>query len=468
MLPSSHPVLIDAALADEPSATAAAGQFSGMQIEGFFDAREGASDSAQSKSGKTGMLVSAFSEFILASSRLENSYRQLQQEVYELGLELSDRNAALNISLAENERMRIALQQILDSMPCGILVLGCGGTISMINPECGRLLGVDVAKFLAAPDATLKQLSVLSGVNLQSSYEDRSNGEAEREYCVNDGAGKRWLAVRNRSLRQQSGESEDSDRTILIVRDVTAQKRAEQEREAGRRAMALAEVATILAHEIRNPLASLELFAELIEKDAERSDEWISNLRAGIRSLSGTVNNVLSFHGTRSLKLTPLRLSDLIDSAIEFVQPVARQASVLLEWHGIQEGAIVKANAGALQQVVLNLASNAIRHTPAGGTVHVSLRTECREVTSDCASPSDREIAVVEFADTGCGIRPDQIDRIFEPGFSGSGDTSGLGLAVCERIMKQHGGRIFAANQNGSGARFTLQFPVSQLEMVTT
>jgi signal transduction histidine kinase len=97
-----------------------------------------------------------------------------------------------------------------------------------------------------------------------------------------------------------------------------AQKRVEQEREAAQNAIALAELTTVLAHEIRNPLASLELFAELIENDGERRAEWVSNLRAGIRSLSATANNVLSFHGSGSLKLAPIALSSLIGNAIQF------------------------------------------------------------------------------------------------------------------------------------------------------
>ena len=117
------------------------------------------------------------------------------------------------------------------------------------------------------------------------------------EFCICEGTWKRWIGVRTRRLFLEGDQGGEPDQTILIMRDVTAQKRAEQEREAGRKAVALAEISTILAHEIRNPLASLELFAGLmeIEKDADRRSQWTSNLRAGIRSLSGTVNNVLSF-----------------------------------------------------------------------------------------------------------------------------------------------------------------------------
>jgi signal transduction histidine kinase len=114
-------------------------------------------------------------------------------------------------------------------------------------------------------------------------------------------------------------------------------------------------------------------------------------------------------------------------------------------------------NESALQQVVLNLISNAIRHTPAGGSVTVSMRNEQ-------GTAKGESHVIVEFSDTGCGIRPDQIEHIFEPGFSGSGDTSGLGLAVCARIMKQHGGRICVTNRIHCGARFALSLPLLRLE----
>jgi PAS domain S-box-containing protein len=399
---------------------------------------------------RSALLAGAFSEFISASARLEHSYRQLQQEVHELRQQLSARNAALSTSLAENERMRLDLEQIVDSMPCGVLVLDRHGEISMINPESGRLLGLDGVNFPEGSQATLRQISAFSGINLESSHENASG----QEFCVHQASGKRWLEARNRPLFHRSGHGDKPGRTILILRDITAQKRAEHEREAGRKAMALAEITTILAHEIKNPLASLELFAELIENDADHREQWISNLRAGIRTLSGTVNNVLSFHGSGSLKLAPVALSAAIGNAIQFIRPLAHQAAVSLEWLSDHEPGLVMGNESALQQVALNLLSNAIRHTSPGGRVTVSLRSE-------------RGTAIVEFADTGCGIRPDQVDHIFEPGFSGSGDTSGLGLAVCARIMKHHGGTISVANLVHSGAGFSISLPLVQLEMAT-
>ena len=226
MLPSSHLEPMNALLADNHSV--------GQDLERVTK------DESEMQARSAVLLASAFTEFISASTRLENSYRQLQEEVSELRVELSARNAALSTSLAENERMRLDLQQIVDSMPCGVLVLDRKGEISMINPESGRLLGLDGSHFPNGSKATLRQISALSGVNLESSYENASSNDTGLEFCVNEPSGKRWLEVRNRPLFQQSGRGSKPNRTILILRDITAQRRAEQERGAAREAMAMA------------------------------------------------------------------------------------------------------------------------------------------------------------------------------------------------------------------------------------
>jgi len=423
-----------------------------------------AQEEAEIQARSASFLAGEFSEFIAAASRLEKSYRELQEEVSQLGLELSERNAALNNSLAENERMRLALQQIVDSMPCGVLVLDRNGEISMVNPESRRLLGLRIGQLGQGSRMTLGRLSVLSGVNLEAAYRDTASTDTVQEVCIHGSSAKRWLEVRNRKLFTGSTRSGTPDQTIFILRDITAQKRAEQEREAGRKAMALAEITTMLAHEIRNPLASLELFAELIEDDEERRDEWISNLRAGIRALSGTVNNVLTFHGSGSLQLAPVTLSEVIGNAIQFARPLAEQASITLDWKGHLDRTTVMGNASALQQVVLNLISNGIRYTLAGGKITVALKPQQHNAVRSSRDGNPNTIAA-EFLDSGRGIRLDQIAHVFEPGFSGNGDTSGLGLAVCDRIMKQHGGQISASNCKPCGARFTLHFPIIESEL---
>ena len=154
----------------------------------------------------------------------------------------------------------------------------------------------------------------------------------EQEFRVEELDAERWLTVRASAMDQGTDEATDAPPTqkvILIFRDTTAHKQAEQERESSRHMMALAEMATVLAHEIRNPLGSLELLTGLLASDSALSDDsrqWVQSLRAGVRSLSVTVNNVLHYYSLGSPKLTPLRLGEALKSSVEFVRPLAQQS----------------------------------------------------------------------------------------------------------------------------------------------
>jgi len=394
------------------------------------------------------LLADAFSEFISASSLLEGSYRDLQREVGHLGTELAERNAALTRSLGENESMRGVLQQVIESMPCGVLVLDTAESIVTINPEGRRLLELG-----SAPVRTLRDVAAISSVDLEGQVAGVAE-EVEHEVCFACGDSKRWLAISKRrlsgaSLRTVEGAGRCGLESIWILRDVTTTKEAEREREAARSALALAEVSAILAHEIRNPLASMELFAGLLVDDPEQTSVWVSHLRAGIRLLSATVNNVLSLQGESSVALMPIELSACVRDGVEFVRPIAEQAGVVLEFQSGEELKI-QGSENQLRQVLLNLICNAIRHTPAGGKVRVAARGVLRE---------GRLRAVVDVSDTGCGIPEPAIGRVFEAGFSAQGGTPGLGLAVCKRLVEVHSGEIRARNRMHRGSTFEMEFP---------
>ena len=386
------------------------------------------------------LLADAFSEFISASATLEASYRDLQSEVAHLSVELSERNAELTRSLQENDRMRATLQQIIDSMPCGVLVLDAEQRIVTINPEGRRLLGLRSTRA-----KTLRELSEIGQIDFGALITETE--ERDNEICLTSLGKKRWLAVGRREL---DGAPAARFQSIWILRDITADKLAEQERESARRVTTLAEISTILAHEIRNPLASLELFAGLIAEDRGDTEQWVANLRAGIRTLSGTVNNVLSMNGDGRKRLVPVGLSQCVKSGVEFVQPIAQQAGVELRFSPAESPITVQGNEDALRQITLNLISNAIRHTPVGGSVEVAVRAETRHGTVR---------GMVTVRDSGCGIPQDLLSHIFEAGFSATGETPGLGLAVCKRLMAQHRGEIRVQSRVGLGTEFELEFP---------
>jgi len=395
--------------------------------------------------------MQAFSEFIATSAGLELSYRELQAEVSALSMELAQRNQALKASVNENELMRLSLQRIVNAMPCGVLVADAAGTISIINPECRRLFGMTAADAPQPYVLTWRDIGMQLGARLSLISPDEDRPDVEQEIEIG-GAAKRWLHVQQHRM-PCTGERKSSSQTIVIVRDVTSRKLAERDRESGRISMALAEISGVLAHEMRNPLASLELFAELIENDESRRTKWISNLRAGIRLLGNTVNNVLSFHGAGEMPLTECCLTEVVRRAVEFMQPLAAQAMVSLAVPVDDRPIFIHGNESALHQVLLNILTNALRHTPEGGAVMLSVTEEADGVSLECA-------------DTGTGLVAEQTEEIFQPGFSAQGSTPGLGLAVSRRIMAQHGGSISAENRVDGGARFMLRFPKYDAEAV--
>ena len=391
-------------------------------------------------------LADAFSVFTAAAGRLEFSYQQLQSEVVRLRQELEERNAALTSSLAENEKMRLALGRILEALPCGVVVLEPGGEVSFVNPETYRLLGgkSDTARL----DQGIR--TILARI--------RRSELAEQEFCLKVDDQKRWLVARcaRRDELSEAGESQERQdgQTVLIIRDITAQREMEREREEARRLLALAEMSSVLAHEIRNPLASMELFAGLLAESADSRDEerqWVEHLQVGIRSLSATVNNVLRVHTMGASAMVPLRLSDALHQGARFMAPLAEQAAIGLSLHDELDNCDIAGNAGELQQVVINLALNALRHTDAGGRLTITARRQSRAAG---------EVAIVEFADTGCGIKAEHLTNIFEAGFSSAGQSPGLGLAVCRKIVQQHGGSIAVESAVGKGATFRMEFPI--------
>lgn len=370
------------------------------------------------------VLADAFAAFTAAAGRLEGSYQQLQSEVARLREELEERNAALGSSLAENERMRVGLSRILEALPSGVIVLESNGEVGFVNPEARRMLGDELPALL--PRVGRKP-------------------NDEQEFCVGPETKKRWIVVRTAEASPR-----DKHQLVLIVRDVTAQREMDREREEARRLLALAEMSTVLAHEIRNPLGSMELLAGLLTQSGELGPEqrqWVEHLQAGVRSLSATVNNVLRVHTLGVPAMAPLQLVPVLRSAVRFVAPLAEQSEIKV-WTDLELGnAEINGNPGELQQIFLNLALNSFRHTAAGGQLKVRARLEDKT-------------AVIEFSDTGAGIAPVNLAKIFETGFSTKTDSPGLGLAVCHKIVQQHGGTISVRSEPGNGATFRMEFPI--------
>jgi signal transduction histidine kinase len=393
-----------------------------------------------------GALAEVFDAFIATAGRMEISYSQLQGEVAQLRRELEERNAALAASLTETESIRTALHRILDALPCGVIVIDRReGRLTLTNPEAQRLAGIPTGDNLYLKNLSARMQEIMASAMAR---------EDECEFSVESSDGLRWLSIRRSTMQIRPANSENgiTAQAILILRDVTSRKEAEQQREVSRNMLALGEMSAVLAHEIRNPLGSMELWVGLLAKQPEVDEEaryCIGNLQAGVRSLSATVNNVLQFHGRGLVNQVRLKLSTVLQNGAAFIRPLAEQAGIKLTITPGPNDIEIAADPNGLQQVILNLAINAFRHTSMGGSLTISARRE-----------SDSSCAVVEFADSGKGISDANLSRIFEAGFSDSGQTPGLGLTICKRIVEQHQGAIRVTSQPGRGTTFILEFPI--------
>jgi signal transduction histidine kinase len=377
----------------------------------------------------TQSLAEAFANFTHAAGRLELSYHELQQEVAGLRLQLEEKNRRLARSLSENERIRYRLQNLLDTLPCGVAVLNQAGDLQLCNPEAKRTLD------------NLENRSALLHALAQP-----ATAEPERELVLTTEGTAQCVAVRQATFTAESGQPE----VLLIIRDVTAQHRLEEERETARRLQALAESTALLAHEVRNPLASMELFASLlVDACTPNSGEvrnWAQHIQAGVRMIAATVNNVLHLRNPGPLQLRTVNLGDLLGSTLELLEPVAHQSGVRIEFAPQTEEFAMDADRSRLQQVFFNLAVNAFRAMQPGGVLAVEIQQ---------LGPNRAE---VQFRDEGCGIAPEDLERVCEPGFSRTPGSSGFGLAVCRKIMDQHGGEIRIDSRLGQGTTISLTF----------
>lgn len=383
-------------------------------------------------------LLQAFRIFSRAAASFEQSYRSLQSEVERLRRELNEKNKDLAHSLEAARDARLHLERILEGLPCGVLVVSDNGEILETNPEALRL--VDAASLsrrkgrgliAALPDPIQSLLEGARG---------EEEGEREGEFLGQENES-RWIAARSARIRE--------DTCVYILRDVTERKRLEQAQAKLHREVALAEMSAILAHEIRNPLGSLELFAGLLADsglDGERAG-WVEHVQAGLRALAATVNNVLHFHGPADPDFVPVDLGQLLEWARDFCAPLAHQRGITLSLQNELAGVFLAADRHRLEQVLLNLVLNSVHAIAEEGWIQLSGRIV-----------DDAKLIQLAVADTGPGIRQDQLPKLFEFGFSTRPGGAGLGLAVCRQIVEQHGGTISADSTASGGAIFKVSF----------
>jgi signal transduction histidine kinase len=212
---------------------------------------------------------------------------------------------------------------------------------------------------------------------------------------------------------------------------------------------ALGEMAAGIAHEVRNPLNSIRGFASLIKErvEDEKLGQFSSIIVDEVDRMNNLVNDLLDFARHRELDMGRVNLRKLVGEVGHGFSPQMQSANVESELDLPDDLPDVWGNADRLKQVTINIVRNAIEAMPEGGRLSISAGS--REVDSGA-------VVTLSVSDSGSGIPPEIVTKIFTPFFSRKDAGTGLGLAICQKIVKQHQGRIEVESEEGKGTTFTI------------
>jgi len=261
---------------------------------------------------------------------------------------------------------------------------------------------------------------------------------------------------------------------VCRLREELVAKNRELERQE--RLAALGQMAAGLAHEIRNPLGGIGLYASLLERDlAEQAGPLAiaRRISLGVRSMESVIGDILAFAGDVSPRLRRCRFSEILDAALTQVAPRAELLEIDIEVDLRLAQMELRCDAGQIERALVNLLVNAIEAVGRHGRVWVrageSARPNGARLRASEARRQGRKgpssgMGIVVVEDNGPGVPAELADRIFNPFFTTKDTGTGLGLAIVHAIVEAHGGRIALAPRPDRGAAFVLFLPLAEGE----
>ena len=269
---------------------------------------------------------------------------------------------------------------------------------------------------------------------------------------------------------------------VIIMLPITrsllrrAEKRARQAERRARDAERLAELGSMtggLAHEIKNPLSTIGLNAQLLaesigetdlpEDQRERLLRRLDALSREATRLRGILTDFLQFAGRMKLDPQPRDLVKIVDELSDFFHPQAQQAGVMLRTQLPREAINANVDEGLLKQALLNLMLNAVQAMGEIGKPQAATSNSAqRELILRVERNADDDEVCIHVIDTGPGIAADKIADIFRPYFSMRTGGTGLGLPTAQRIVQEHGGRLTVHSDPGHGSDFAIHLPVEK------
>ena len=375
-------------------------------------------------------------------------------------------NLAVQVDLrtAEVESQRRFIEAIIDSLPLSLYAIDRDYRIVAWNRnrELGELgiprgsvMGKNIFNVLTRQKRDL----------LEGEFERVFNtGEIERiehETATSEGEVKHWLISK---IPMWINRDESVSHVITVGEEITDRVEANRAVARAEKLAAVGRLAAGVVHEINNPLATISACAEALEsrvnEGAFEGSEALDDLREYlglIRSEAFRCKNItmglLDFSRSRSSGRTPVDLGEVVDSAARLLSHQKRGSEINFDIQRSERLPSVSGDPGQLQQVIIALATNAVDAMPNGGRLTISTKRNGKSVT-------------VEVTDTGFGIAPENVQKIYEPFFTTKevGKGTGLGLAVCYGILTEHGGSLDVQSTPGVGTTFTISLPAISVD----
>jgi two-component system phosphate regulon sensor histidine kinase PhoR len=366
---------------------------------------------------------------------------QLAGAFNEMASEIRD-----HVQAVEDQRERLAA--VLSHMADGVIIAGRDGVVQLMNPAASRLLQLPPARAEGRSVMAIVQdheLAELAGTAIAG------DAAAERPRLIELGAHGQQRSIQAMASRIP-GSEDGGSRVLLMLQDVTELRRAETMRR---------EIAANISHELRTPVAALKALVETLEdgalEDPEVARDFLGRMHVEVDGLAQLVEELLELSriesGRVSLRLQSADLGSVVVAAAERLRPQAERLGVGFTVQEPGELSLARIDPERIQQVVINLVHNAVKFTPPGG--HITVSVERRE-----------DELLVSVADNGVGIAPDALPRLFERFYKAdkarAGGGTGLGLAIAKHLVQAHGGRIWAESPGeGRGSTFAFAIPVT-------
>ncbi len=360
---------------------------------------------------------------------------------------------AMERQLRSQEEFR---QHLLESFPDLILVLDLNGQYTFVSPRIRDLLGYGPEELLGKNVDDAER----SSPELAKLYQTVATGEDSRASCEygahhHDGSWRTMLGMASPMIDTEGKPAG----VIISVRDVTTEKKLEQQIIQSERLAAMGQMIGGFAHELNNPLTSILGMAELLQEGGvtEAGRKQITVLHQQARRAAEIVQNLQYFARPPAPGRSQVDLNELVQRTVHLQTYPLRKSNITVDFLPEPGLPSIVADSNQLMQVFLNLllnAEQAIRESRERGTIRVRLG---RGVTGKPDS------VWVVFQDDGPGIAPETLPHIFDPFFTTKrpGRGTGLGLSICKTVLREHGGNIEATTAPGGGAVFTITLPMA-------